>query len=86
MLITVGFFCKPNQGDMLAYRHLCMIAQRVNAICLKTVLPLGSLSMQSVTSFRYIRSINRQNLPYKLAPNHLVDLTDEEYDGHAGKK
>ena len=34
--------------------------------------------------FRYIRSINRQNLKYKLAPNHLVDLTDEEYDGHAG--
>ena len=33
---------------------------------------------------RYIRSINRQNLAYKLDPNHLVDLTDEEYDGHAG--
>ena len=33
---------------------------------------------------RYIRAINRQNLNYKLAPNHLVDLTDEEYDGHAG--
>lgn len=33
---------------------------------------------------RYIRSINRQNLAYKLAPNHLVDVTDEEYDGHAG--
>ena len=33
---------------------------------------------------RYIRSINRQNLAYKLAPNHLVDLTDEEYDGHTG--
>ncbi|XP_078362424.1 uncharacterized protein LOC144646642 [Oculina patagonica] len=35
-------------------------------------------------NMRYIRSINRQNLTYKLAPNHLVDLTDEEYDGHAG--
>ncbi|XP_068681166.1 uncharacterized protein [Montipora foliosa] len=34
-------------------------------------------------NMRYIRSINRQNLNYKLAPNHLVDLTDEEYDGHA---
>lgn len=39
---------------------------------------------QNFTSFRYIRSINRQNLTYKLAPNHLVDLTDEEYDGHGG--
>lgn len=35
-------------------------------------------------NMRYIRSINRQNLTYKLAPNHLVDLTDEEYDGHGG--
>lgn len=35
-------------------------------------------------SCRYIRSINRQNLKYKLAPNHLVDLTDAEYDGHGG--
>ncbi|XP_067033013.1 uncharacterized protein [Acropora muricata] len=35
-------------------------------------------------NMRYIRAINRQNLNYKLAPNHLVDLTDEEYDGHAG--
>lgn len=35
-------------------------------------------------NMRYIRSINRQNLTYKLAPNHLVDLTEEEYDGHGG--
>ncbi|KAK3752750.1 hypothetical protein QZH41_018716 [Actinostola sp. cb2023] len=35
-------------------------------------------------NMRYIRSINRKHLSYKLAPNHLVDLTDDEYDRHEG--
>ncbi|XP_032230875.2 counting factor associated protein D isoform X4 [Nematostella vectensis] len=37
-------------------------------------------------NMRYIRSINRKNLKYKLAPNHFVDLTDGEYDQHKGIK
>ena len=53
--------------------------------------PCGSYGLEGLTVLyfcaaccRYIRSINRQNLNYKLAPNHLVDLTDAEYDGHGG--
>ena len=68
----------------LAFRCDCS-ESKCRSVSQKTVLPRES-SFNHVSSFRYIRSINRQNLPYKLAPNHLVDLTDEEYDRHAGKK
>lgn len=34
--------------------------------------------------FRYIRSKNRENLKYRLAPNNLADMTEEEVDLHRG--
>lgn len=30
-------------------------------------------------NMRYIHSTNRKNLSYKLAPNHLSDLSDKEF-------
>ena len=33
---------------------------------------------------RYIRSKNRQNLKYKLAPNSFTDMTEEEVNLHRG--
>ena len=38
----------------------------------------------SVLLFRYIRSINRKNLPYKLSINHFADLTDDEFSTYKG--
>ncbi|KAJ7387714.1 hypothetical protein OS493_001056 [Desmophyllum pertusum] len=35
-------------------------------------------------NLRYIRSKNRENLRYKLAPNKLADMTEEEMDLHRG--
>ena len=33
---------------------------------------------------RFIRSKNRENLKYKLAPNNFADMTEEEIDLHRG--
>ncbi|EDO35879.1 predicted protein, partial [Nematostella vectensis] len=33
---------------------------------------------------RYIRSMNRRSLPYKLEPNHFADLTDDEFKSYKG--
>ncbi|EDO31353.1 predicted protein, partial [Nematostella vectensis] len=33
---------------------------------------------------RYIRSMNRCSLPYKLEPNHFADLTDDEFKSYKG--
>lgn len=33
---------------------------------------------------RFIRSKNRENLKYKLAPNNFADMTDEEINLHRG--
>ena len=33
---------------------------------------------------RFINSINRKNLTYKLKPNKFADMTEEEYNLHKG--
>lgn len=35
-------------------------------------------------NLRYIRSKNRENLKYKLAPNHMADMTEQEVNLHKG--
>ncbi|EDO48128.1 predicted protein [Nematostella vectensis] len=34
---------------------------------------------------RYIRSMKRRSLPYKLEPNHFGDLTDDEFKSYKGE-
>lgn len=34
--------------------------------------------------YRYINSINRKNLTFKLKANKFADMTEEEYDMHKG--
>lgn len=70
-----------NINDDLVFRRTGVLEE---FIVQKIILWSNKVTM--ILICRYIRSINRQNLAYKLAPNHLVDLTDEEYDGHAGEK
>ena len=52
-------------------------------VCITRINKAASVSFGLL--IRYIRSVNRQNLTYKLSPNHMVDTTDAEYDAHKGE-